>query len=123
MLKTKQDGTLYEYHGYTYSVIIPKPHQITVKAADYIERFILECNNMEKTGDYRLTKTQNQIMNMIVKGNCNKQDIVDKLGIQEGTLNAHINGIYSRYGIEGDLKNSKAVIMYLRNSGRLKDDN
>lgn len=85
----------------------------------FIEEFIEKAGELEKMEDSRLTYRQNQIMTLMSDGK-DKQEISNILGVEISTIASQIVDIYSRYGLCGDYKNSKAVVMFLRNTGRLE---
>jgi DNA-binding NarL/FixJ family response regulator len=117
MPRARIDGMEFEYRSYIHNVFTPKPNQITAGAVQHLESFITECN-MEETKDKNLTKKQNQIMALIAMGK-DKKEIAEILKIEQSTLASHLREIYLNYGLMGDFKNSKALVTYLKNTGRL----
>lgn len=70
--------------------------------------------------DWRLTKRQNQIMRLMVD-EMDIRQMAKSLNISDDTIRSHLIGIYSRYELEGDFKNSKALARYLKNVGKLEE--
>lgn len=112
--------TAYETKSYITSVYCPKKNEITASAMYFIKEFIRNAGSINKMKDLWLTKRQNQIMNLMAEG-LDRQEICDALEIELSTLSTQLVDIYSRYGIEGNFKNSKAVVRYLKNTGRLEE--
>lgn len=72
--------------------------------------------------DWRLTKRQNQII-ALMADELDADEIAEKLEIEVSSVNTHIygaDGIYERYALEGKNKHTKAVLEFLKQSGRLK---
>lgn len=112
--------TEYEHKTYITTVYVPKKNEITATAMYFIKEFIRNAGSINKMEDLWLTKRQNQIMNLMAEG-LDRQEICDALEIELSTLSTQLVDIYSRYGIEGNFKNSKAVVRYLKNTGRLEE--
>ena len=111
----------YEYRGYTYGVVQPERNQITASAFYFMKEFIENTGSLDKMEDWLLTKRQNQIMALMAEGK-DKQEIADILNVETTTITSQIVDIYSRYGLDGGFKPTKAVIKFLKNTGKLDVD-
>jgi len=110
----------YENKGYTTLRCSPKKNEITAEAMYYIKEFINNTGSLINMEDWRLTKRQNQIMALLADG-MDKTEVADTLEIGVNTVSDRLSEIYEVYGLTGDYKNSKAVVRFLKNIGRLEE--
>ena len=108
---------VYHSRSYTVEVIEPKRHEVTAKAYLHIAGFIKECEELKMAEDWRLTKRENQVMELFSKGLSNKET-ADKLGIELSTLKTFTADVYSRYGVNDKLN---AVLTYIRNTREIEE--
>ena len=122
MTDWRHDGVKYEHKGYTQIVIQPPKHLITAEAMWHIKEFIRKTRELKFMDDWRLTKRQNQIIALMADG-LDVDEIAEKLEIGVTSINTQIygaDGIYERYALEGKNKHTKAVLEFLKQSGRIK---
>lgn len=106
----------------------PDKNQITGGALSFLLDFIttsftdLRRAKLKKNNFYsELTEAQEKTISLMAEG-LENEEIASKLGLsisQVFTLIAGRDGIYKRYGLKGKNKHTKAVLMYLKNTGRL----
>lgn len=132
MGSTKANGEQYEYRGYCYEVIEPGKNEITGKAFKMMQEFItdvlgiipgMKCIGVKKKKMEKsiLTEQENQIMALFASGK-GKDEISKILGLKENTITIYLNKIYSKYGLSGKTQIAKAVLKYLKQTGRLLDE-
>ncbi len=70
---------------------------------------------------YKLTPTEDKVMNLISKGFTNTE-ITEKLSVSRASVDLHRNNIYSKFGLNGQECGSarvKATLIYLKMKGLL----
>ena len=65
-----------------------------------------------------LSPTEKKVINLLMKGLTN-QKIGDELCLSKGTIDAHINSIYSKY----DVENPKRVNLVLKRLKEIENEN
>ena len=105
--------------AYCSYVFEPDKNQITVKAFKELKEFITKAVGVIEMNDLKLTEIENKVMSLISDG-LNTDEAADKLYLSRNTVISHLQAVYSKYGISGRCCNTRAVLTYLRNTGRMK---
>ena len=104
--------------GYLTHFYMPKRNEVTASALFHLKEFIRVSGDFTKLEDWILTKRENQVIALMAEG-LNNDEIAERLELSPPTISSNITDIYRRYGVEGKIARTKAVLIYLNRAGRL----
>ena len=116
----KQNIPNFTYRDFHFGLVEPKKEQVTAEALRYLQKFTEESlsRGIKVVGDYLLTSRENQVIEMMMQG-MSTDEIAESLGKAETTVRSFQEGIYDKYGISGKNRVVKAVMTYLKRTGRV----